>query len=340
MKVETWTKEKIEQLIINQAQENLNLEYKGAGALENTNPNIDEISKDVSAMANSDGGTIIYGIKENKKSKDEPSLPLEIEPINQSKITKEWLEQIITSNIHPPIDGLRIFPINFNNNNVVYVVNIPKSYTAHQAKDKRYHKRNNFITRSMDDYEIRDVMGRNKHPKFELSFKLIKKITYHKNYVKTLPVPGISNGIEEKISENVEFDLFITAKNTGSAYAKYINAIFYIPSYIIEKEIDDNDIIHENDTEYCLIKEKNTTFDYLGYGDNYVPKYGPSRYEPILPGLSINWKISLKNLAGLLPQGRFVNNEMIKWKIYADNATPCIGEKHLEEIDYSIKREK
>src|SRR5215469_5667543 len=106
---ESWTLEKTNQLITNKVQESLNLDYKAAGALENTPNNKKEITKDVSAMANSNGGTLIYGIKEFDDA-DKKYLPEKIDSIDQSKITKEWLEQIINT-ISPRIEGIIITPI-------------------------------------------------------------------------------------------------------------------------------------------------------------------------------------------------------------------------------------
>ena len=51
-------------LIANQVEENIHLDYKGGDSLQKTDGKKKELSKDVSAFANSDGGTIIYGIKE------------------------------------------------------------------------------------------------------------------------------------------------------------------------------------------------------------------------------------------------------------------------------------
>ena len=87
---EQWTLEKINQLIENQVQENLNLEYKSSGALKKIPDAKKEITKDVSAMANSDGGIIIYGMIENK----ETHIPESIDTIDQGEFPKEWLEQV------------------------------------------------------------------------------------------------------------------------------------------------------------------------------------------------------------------------------------------------------
>lgn len=164
-----YSEEELQNIINTKIEENLHLEYKSAGSLEWTDSKKLEISKDVSAFANSDWGIIIYGIKEFSE-KDKKHLPEKITPIDRSLIPKEWLEQVINSNIQPKIDGLIIKPIslNANTNEVAYVVEIPKSNTVHQSWNKTYYKRRNFIVDTMEDYEIRDVMNRLSSPKLEL----------------------------------------------------------------------------------------------------------------------------------------------------------------------------
>ncbi len=146
-------------LISNKIEENITLEYKRTDSLLKTDKNKIEISKDVSAFANSIGGAIIYGIKE------EGHIPLDIDDgIDPSEITKEWLESIIDSKVHPKIDGIKINPVELKETKpgrYVYAVNIPQSTRApHQAADYRYYKRYNFRSMPMEDYEIQDVANR------------------------------------------------------------------------------------------------------------------------------------------------------------------------------------
>ena len=125
-------------LIANQVEENINLDYKGADSLQKTDGKKREISKDVSAFANSDGGTIIYG----KREFDDAArrhLPEKLDPVDRTSISKEWLEQVINSNIQPKVSGILITPIQLSSsaNHVAYIVTVPKSITAHQASDKK-----------------------------------------------------------------------------------------------------------------------------------------------------------------------------------------------------------
>lgn len=168
----SWTKGRLDRLIADAVEENLNLEYKRAASLENDDPKEIEITKDVSAFANSAGGTLIYGIAEpdDKKHRHRPE---RLDPISRAVTSKEWLEQIIQT-IQPRIDGIVIHPVPIDEaaDTVCYVVEVPQSHTAHQARDHVYYKRQNFNRPPMEDYEIRDVMGRRSHPKIQGSARM------------------------------------------------------------------------------------------------------------------------------------------------------------------------
>jgi predicted HTH transcriptional regulator len=59
-----WDEAKLQSYIGNSIEESLTLDYKAADALASSDGKKKEITKDVSAMANSAGGLIIYGISE------------------------------------------------------------------------------------------------------------------------------------------------------------------------------------------------------------------------------------------------------------------------------------
>ena len=71
--------EDINFLIDNSVEESTELEYKRSFAKSNKDWK-KELAKDVSAMANSNGGIIVYGLKEKEISKGH-SVPEDISPI-------------------------------------------------------------------------------------------------------------------------------------------------------------------------------------------------------------------------------------------------------------------
>ena len=91
----------LQALITNEVQESIHLDYKDSRALNKSKRH--EIAKDVSAFANSDGGVIIYGITEDQH------LPKQLdEGVDHSVFSREWLEEVIGSNVNPTIDDIII----------------------------------------------------------------------------------------------------------------------------------------------------------------------------------------------------------------------------------------
>jgi hypothetical protein len=144
----------IDRLIRDGVQEDLHLDYKESPAIDRSKRN--EMAKDVSAFANSDGGILIYGVIESN------NLPVSKDSgVDHTVYSREWLEQVISSNITPKIDNIRIVSIPVSSSNSIYCVEVQKSDRApHQAPDKKYYKRFNFQSVPMEDYEINDVRSR------------------------------------------------------------------------------------------------------------------------------------------------------------------------------------
>jgi hypothetical protein len=146
------------------------LDYKAREALRNTDKNKLEISKDVSAFANSAGGTLVYGIDETNH------IPTGLRGLDPSVTTREWIEQVINSGIQRRIDGIRINQVGLDTlepGHVAYVISIPQSMRApHMAADNRFYKRFNFESVPMEEYEVRDVARRSEAPDLWLEFDL------------------------------------------------------------------------------------------------------------------------------------------------------------------------
>src|SRR5260370_40407954 len=79
------TRADLQRLVDEGLEETLSLEYKASPALVRESKAINELCKDVSAMANSAGGQIIYSIEEDKTSRT----PLRIYAgVSDPKITR------------------------------------------------------------------------------------------------------------------------------------------------------------------------------------------------------------------------------------------------------------
>lgn len=144
----------IEQLIDNGAQETVHLEFKRAVLLNDRRR--DEVCKAVSAMANSDGGKLVFGLAEDKASN---TFSLD-EGVKDVARTIEWLDSITRDSISPRIEGVIVTAEVLAGRNYV-CVEIPKSPSApHQGPDKRFYKRSNNSSYPMEVYEIDDVRQR------------------------------------------------------------------------------------------------------------------------------------------------------------------------------------
>jgi len=190
----------IQALIDNSVAESIHLDYKGSEALVGKTS---EIAKDVSAFANSDGGIIIYGVRE------EGRLPKSIDQgVDHKKRTREWLEQVIQSNVSPIIDDLRIYQIPLNDSNSLYVIQVARSVRApHQEREsKRYYKRYNFKSAPMEDYEINDIRNRaTVHPSLVNVDLMIERGVFVELVIENISSVAVSE-VSFEFSENLYWE--------------------------------------------------------------------------------------------------------------------------------------
>jgi hypothetical protein len=332
--MEPWTFERLTTLIDSGVEESLTLDYKAAGALQKDDRKRAEITKDVSAMANSAGGTIIYGVKEYSDP-SKSHLPESIDAIARRAFPKEWLEHVI-QNIRPRIEGIVITPLSLPSDpeGVIYVVEIPQSSTAHQAADHRYYRRYNFESVSMHDHEIRDVMARRQHPLLDLSFHLLYKTHY------IVSGGGFTSSREKRRPFTVIF-LCATAQNNGRRVANYVNASIYIPPGVVNtSRSEKGDLTSMEGVEYHKYQQKNLVRDVVGRTANLgfsTPQYGENRYEPILPELSLEigrWEVDVTQLKSHMQKG-----SKITWECFADESPKRVGEYLLLELPVVDKRD-
>lgn len=303
----------LKQLIANGIEENAELEYKSGAALQRDDKKITETTKDVSAFANSNGGVLIYGISEDRTNRH---LPGNIDPVDRKAITKEWLEQILNARIRPRILGIKIHVVTIADDQVVYILEIPKGETAHQANDKLYYRRHNFHVESMFDSEIRDVMGRQKAPQIIIHFDVVRK-----------PNILIAPRGEQVLHQQRPMLYFLNVhiENIGKLYATFINIVLTLPERIIDFMCDEGDNrtiqIHLDNKirdEIETPDDKRSMCFAVGHTDK-TKQYGPPRNEPLLPGMQMTLKsfpINVENIA---------DGDLLSWTLHADNAEPQTG---------------
>jgi hypothetical protein len=151
----------IENLWEHNIEESTRLEFK-----REIDTNNKEIAKDISAMANAEGGFIIYGLEEGDRGKAKFSVG-----VIKEKGSTERLQQVVDSHIHPPL-AVEIVLIEARNekgqileDKEFLVVKIPQSfYHIHQVETTgRYYIRSGNTVRRMNEIEI--------DRRYELRFK-------------------------------------------------------------------------------------------------------------------------------------------------------------------------
>jgi len=156
--------EDVEGLIGARIEEGLTLDYKRD--LGNNR----EVAKDMSAFANTEGGTLIYGIS----SKDR--IPTALFWIEGDNI-EERIQNVAAASIHPKIEGIAVlrYPNPINEKQAIYVVQVPKSTYGPHMSDNRYYKRHGSISIAMDHDEVKNALlgkGRTSALTFEISANL------------------------------------------------------------------------------------------------------------------------------------------------------------------------
>ena len=310
LRMANWTEEKLLELIKNKVEESLTLEYKQCASLHrksgksNRDREMTELSKDVSSFANAAGGRIIYGVIE----KD--NLPLDLDAgFDAKQVSKEWIENVITSRIQRKIEGVEIHPVSLSESRsgqCAYVIEIPQSSTVHQAHDKRYYRRRNFKAEPMEDYEVREGLSRSKVPELAPQFKW-----------ETL------SSTQDR-HDNV---LMISLKNVGSIRAKDVMFELEFPNEAIAEKYQRNFL--EKHTQSRTLE---TDMKRIG-NRNYV-SFRLRTNEVIFPteevslekyGLKLEYKVT-QHVYDM--RHKF----FVRWCLYADDELPKRGEFPLDDI--------
>jgi Putative DNA-binding domain len=156
----SWTEADLSELI--GQSESIRREFKSGRMFDDeTDKWIATVSKEVSALANTEGGELFLGIDEDKKSKPRIASSIDGAP---AALAPERLQDLIEGNLNPYLPGIRVQRVMLSSppSRVVFVILIPPGSTAYQANDGRYYGRSEFGAKHLPDHEIRLRMNRGK----------------------------------------------------------------------------------------------------------------------------------------------------------------------------------
>jgi hypothetical protein len=166
----------IQALVDSEQPEGVTLEYKQQ--IDTSAGGKKELAKDVSAMANSQGGRLIIGLDEEQYR---PKMPDTFvgRMLGNHKV-EEWLDQVLNSNIQQRTNvHIKPVPVPGKPDECVVVVHVPPSprvpHMVTAQSDNRYYVRHNCKVLPAEEYEVRDMFERGRRMRGEVEEYLRKR---------------------------------------------------------------------------------------------------------------------------------------------------------------------
>lgn len=185
------TLEDLNELVTNEVGESKTLEYKSELNMD-TDSDRKEFLADISSFANSDGGDIIWGIKEDSST----NLPIELSGIeieNEDRFLRK-IESVVRDSISPRIPDINFRVLHISGNKYIFITRIERSYLSpHRVVFKGWDKffaRNSKGKYSMEVEELRTA--------FTLQQTIEAKIN---NYINET-LMSISQNRHKELNEN------------------------------------------------------------------------------------------------------------------------------------------
>lgn len=161
----------IERLIERRIDESQNLEYKQP--TDNLEEDCDYLAKAISGFLNTDGGIIIYGVSERKDKEHRYPASMKFCEVN-----KERFESLLLNRVQPWEERTRIYrlPNGENEQNGIFVLEVPKSNNPPHMYNFSYYRRLNFRTEPMSHRDVLRVFQTSWIDRRELNQSVIQPL--------------------------------------------------------------------------------------------------------------------------------------------------------------------
>lgn len=181
------TIEQINRLLENKVPESKTLDYKECLKTSDYEDK-KEILADISSFANTEGGVIIWGIKEDK------GIPTEITGVEISDPDSEILkiDNLLRDCLEPRIQGTILRPLHIENNKYIFMIYIPKSFNPpHVVKiggHWRFYSRNSAGKYSLEVSELKSLITLSSSVREKIRNFRIERISKIKNQDIQVPI--------------------------------------------------------------------------------------------------------------------------------------------------------
>lgn len=318
----TWSADDIYEL--KGQEESIRLEIKSGALLDKPQSAwVSDLSKEISAFANTEGGILVLGVQEEKKSKirvagDPDGIEL--------AITTDQLQRLLEGNLSPYLPGIRVHRVTIPalTNRIVYIIDVPQGTTAYQANDYKYYGRSELEVKALPDHEVRLRMARGKVSRASIVFQL--------NHV------SMSVEREVELRQNNKEACEAFNRDPGSALKKYPELDKILNSRF-ESDIIDFELLIKNDGELTI---RDPSIKFLEHRPDKLSHSPLSsckrlsgkidmRGEVIFPGDQLKIPESQYNFKIFREIVFQIGEYMVEWKIFLDNSPPSAGNFDLGE---------
>lgn len=256
------------------------------------------LSKQVSAFSNGSGGHLIIGVYDHGAI-DEGVL------IHLKGGTREWLEDVISSAVSPPLKGFNVFEVLLPRvegtpARAVYVVEFPMSSDApHQARDHRYYLRIAGKSRPMGHLHLEDIVRRNSVPRVKLS--------------RLGPYGELEFDLHKFHGPRVFLMIRAFIQNQGRVMARHVGVEITLPRHLVNREVRER-MIDAKETHYTQRPGDVSFFRY-----HQIPLFPTQEVYALTVWLCFDHAT----------MSALKSDDTLTWSVYADDAQPISGKESV-----------